>query len=335
MSNSIKYDTSYLPQTLRKGNYSIGVGDAPKGPTSTTGFYSCIVPPSGGYSVYLYKAEKGPAVYCPPNDADLISLTNRIAQANYTTVEQCLAYYGTQSDKVIFNRDYEPIITDGLVSAVDAGFTLSYPRSGSSLYSLGDMSFNGVAANTPTWSSESGGIFTFDGTDDYVSVTNNLGISTVNITNSITVQMAIRMPDFAVGANSQTQIFDIGATPNIYRNQFWTPGFFGSFTWYKNTSNTFSNVFLGYYARLFPSVWTVLTFTLGADGSYAVYTNGVRNNFGTASSFQSWGLGGLSPASTVTCGGQAYDFSHLYIYDRALSSAEVLQNYNAVSTRFI
>ena len=64
---------------LKKGNFWIGTGDVSKGPTSSTGFYNGINPPSGGYTIYLNKASGGPSIYTATNDAQLISLTNLIA----------------------------------------------------------------------------------------------------------------------------------------------------------------------------------------------------------------------------------------------------------------
>jgi len=128
MSNPIKYTTGSESLALNKGNFYIGTGDVGKGPTSNTGYYNGIDPPSGGYTIYLNKASGGPSIYVANNDAQLISLTNVIANASYTTVSECLNYYSTQSDKYCTNRDYEAISTDELIFNMDPGYTASYPR---------------------------------------------------------------------------------------------------------------------------------------------------------------------------------------------------------------
>ena len=132
MPNAIKYSTSAQTLALKKGNFFIGTGDVPKGPTSTTDYWNGITPPGGGYTVYLNKASNGPSIYTCVNDSELITLTNKIAGASYTTAAQCLSYYLTQSDKMCLNRDYESISTNGLVLDLDAGFSCSYPRNGTS-----------------------------------------------------------------------------------------------------------------------------------------------------------------------------------------------------------
>jgi hypothetical protein len=139
MPNAIKYNVSAETLALKKGNFWIGTGDVGKGPTSSTGYYNGITPPSGGYTIYLNKASGGPSIYTVTSDAQLISLTNSIAGQSYTTVNECLVYFAGQTDRICVNRDYESIVTDGLVLNLDAGFTPSYPKVNNY---LGDLSGN-------------------------------------------------------------------------------------------------------------------------------------------------------------------------------------------------
>ena len=105
MPNAIKYNTSAETLALKKGNFYIGTGDVSKGPTSSTGFYNGINPPSGGYTIYLNKANNGPSIYTVTSDAQLITLTNQIAGTSYTTANQCLNYFATQTDKMVLNNN--------------------------------------------------------------------------------------------------------------------------------------------------------------------------------------------------------------------------------------
>jgi hypothetical protein len=168
MPNSIKYNVSAETLALKKGNFWIGTGDVGKGPTSTSGFYNGITPPSGGYTIYLNKASGGPSIYVASNDAELISRTNQIAGTSYTTANECFNYYASQSDKMVFNRDYEGIVTNGLVLNVDAGFTPSYTSSGTTWYDLSYGGNNGTLTNGPTFNSSDGGSIVFDGVDDNI-----------------------------------------------------------------------------------------------------------------------------------------------------------------------
>jgi hypothetical protein len=164
MPNVIKYNISPQSLALRKGNFWIGTGDVSKGTTVNTDYWNGITPPAGGYTIYLNKATQGPAIFVAANDAALISITNRIASTNYSTVTDCLSWFATQTDKMVLNKDYESIITNGLVFNLDAGFIPSYPRSGTTWYDLG-IGNNATAIGSPNFDSISKS-FLFDATDD-------------------------------------------------------------------------------------------------------------------------------------------------------------------------
>jgi hypothetical protein len=149
---------------LKKGNFYIGTGDVGKGPTNVTGYYNGITPPSGGYTIYLNKASGGPSIYTASNDTQLISLTNTIAGASYTTVNECFNYYNGQSDKLCVNRDYESIVTDGLIFNLDANFIASYPRNGTDVYDLSGKGNDGTLINGVGFTNSGVPRFQLDGT---------------------------------------------------------------------------------------------------------------------------------------------------------------------------
>ena len=78
MPNAIKYSTTGDTQSLKKGNFFIGVGDVGKGPTSTTNYYNGITPSTGGYTIYLNKTSGGPSIYVASSDSQLIDFTNKM-----------------------------------------------------------------------------------------------------------------------------------------------------------------------------------------------------------------------------------------------------------------
>jgi len=175
MANAIKYNSSAETLALKAGDFWIGNGDVGKGPTSTTGYYNGITPPTGGYTIYLNKASGGPSIYTCANDIELISITNSIAGTSYTTANECLVYFAGQTDKVVLNRDYEGVVTDGLVLNLDAGFTPSYPKNGTTWYDNSSGGNNGTFTNGPTFNSVDGGSIVFDGTNDYIQTTSPFG----------------------------------------------------------------------------------------------------------------------------------------------------------------
>jgi hypothetical protein len=183
MANPIKYNTSAETLALKKGNFYIGTGDVGKGPTSSTGYYNGVTPPSGGYTIYLNKASDGPAIYTVTNDTQLITLTNKIASATYTTVIECLEYYRTQSDKLVMNYDIPAWSTDGLQIILDAAWVASYPKTGNNWYDTNQGITFVVDNNQPVYVNSSPYYWDFENSrnpgDNFVST---IGTSTYNQT---------------------------------------------------------------------------------------------------------------------------------------------------------
>jgi hypothetical protein len=69
--------------------------------------------------------------------------------------------------------NYSPkIVTDGLVLCLDAANSRSYPGSGTTWFDLSGNGNNGTLANGPTFNANNNGSIVFDGTNDYVEITN-------------------------------------------------------------------------------------------------------------------------------------------------------------------
>ena len=173
MPNTIKFNANTEANALRVGKWHIGVRDVSKGPTSLTGFYNGINPPSSGYTIYQNKASQGPSIMCPSNDDDLILVTNGIANTSYTTINECFDYFAGQSDKFVMFNPINTMVTDDLVTCFMAGTLPSYPRQGTTWYDINDIdSSSGDLENGAAFDSD--GWIDFDGTDDYVDGNNSL-----------------------------------------------------------------------------------------------------------------------------------------------------------------
>ena len=310
MPNLIKYSTASQSLALKTGNYYIGTGDVGKGPTSSTDYYNGITPPSGGYTIYLNKESGGPSIFTPANDSELILFTNKIAGTNYTTVIQCLNYFAGQSDKMVLNRDYEGIITDGLVLNLDAGFTPSYPRSGTTWADISLSGNNGTLINGPTFSGDS---IVFDGTNDYVSTSiSRNGDYTITIIfkiNSLTTDM--RLVGAVSGPGNQFAAGWWGTTFRLWLENTWND------TGFISTTNI---------------IYILSIVQEGTDNK--IYVNGNYNSVisNKTSYFNNLGFGNrfLNSYGSFFNG----DIYTTQIYNRALSAAEVLQNYNATKDRY-
>jgi len=323
MSNPIKYTTGSESLALKKGNFYIGTGDVGKGPTSTTGYYNGIDPPTSGYTIYLNKSTGGPSIYTASNDSELISLTNSIASQSYTTVNECLNYFNGQTDKLCVNRNYEGIVTDGLVFNLDAGFTPSYPRNGTTLYDISNKGNDGSLINGPTFNSSDGGYLVFDGTNDYVNVSNFSGL---NSNPSYTMMTWMQFGNLSLLNYVDSNIMWYGGTSKRAAAALEQKGSKFCSLHYSDdvTFNSFSPVINTPYHA-------VMTYD-SSSRVVKLYVNGSFIQSGTHG-------GNLNITSqTLRVGGGPREWrgkiATSQIYDRVLSADEILQNYNAQKGRF-
>jgi hypothetical protein len=338
MPNSIKYNVSTETLALKKGNFWIGTGDVGKGPTNVTGYYNGITPPAGGFTIYLNKETSGPSIYTVSTEAQLVSLTNTIGAQSFTTSGQCLNWFATQTDKMVFNIDYPAIVTDGLVLNLDAGFTPSYPTTATTWYDVSSGGNNGTLINGPTYSSSNGGVIVFDGVDD------GLTFGSPNMTSSCTVNQWIQplsgsattmRPVVYAAVNSSTAVLysQLVKSSNIWYHQVLVSGYP---TGYAEEMNMYfqSNV-TSFVQNNTPYNFTFTwERTPGVNSTLKTYLNGVfreqqvnTNNY--------W-------ANTASLATSTYTVDYSYkgnigttsFYNRALSASEITQNYNAQKSRF-
>jgi hypothetical protein len=324
MPNAIKYSTSAQTLALKKGNFWIGTGDVGKGPTSVTDYYNGITPPSGGYTIYLNKASGGPSIYTAANDSQLISLSNTIAGQTFATAAAALTWFATQTDKMVFNRDYEGIITNGLIFSVDGGFTPSYPATGNTWYDLTGGN-NPSLINGTSFSSNNGGILVFDGVDDYTTV------NTSNI--SFTTQGTISFWMLADAVESYRNPLQING--GSIRFEEYSPGdtFHGGFLAWNGTDRL---RYLPYPETLTQGAWynVVLTWDTTIGKAVGYLNNSLKFNETLTGSMP-------TTISQVYIGfGFGMDrvwkgkIANTFLYNRALTQAEITQNYNAQKGRF-
>ena len=219
------------------------------------------------------------------------------------------------------------IITDGLALAVDAGSTRSYPGSGTTTTSL-VSSNTGNLTNGVSFSSDNGGAFVFDGVNDYIAFDTTLTFSSANLTSVAWVKLdsypSPQNSSIGFSPDSGTtgfRIYSISATSL----GVWTRhGTGGGVTAIATTNGIPLNE------------WVQVTFVLnGTNGK--LYKNGIQILTGTFTQTPN----ALSSApvwlSRYSGGGYIIDgkTASALLYNRALTAAEVLQNYNAQKNRFI
>ena len=329
MANPIKYSLSPQTLSLRKGNFWIGTGDVDKGPSVTSGYYAGITPPSGGYTIYLSNPGGNYNIVCPPDDSKLLAYCSGELGLNFSSVggsTGALAWFASQTNKMIFNEDYPAIVTNGLILNMDAGFTPSYPRGGTSWYDIGPSGNNGALLNGPTYADNS---IVFDGVDDYV-LTNTL----VNPLLSTGFTFSCTLNYIRTSANDNiiswgNNAFNTG-TGYSFEGRF---RIFGGNSYSLEAAVSSGQTGAPVRAQIFngSNDFTgrtyALDFVYSAGSSLAIFVNGVA---GATASYAGISPFAFTQAVRVARGTDTYLKGSYYTvrgYQRPLSQAEILQNY--------
>ena len=219
--------------------------------------------------------------------------------------------------------NYSPkVVTDGLVLYLDAANSKSYV-SGSTTWNNIVGSNSGTLTNGPTFNSANGGSIAFDGVNDYVNLS-----SSQNLTNPLTICAFINV-SFVTGSNQV--IYGPSANGNdnylsISNNR--------AFLLATQTTDV-NNFSITGNTNIEANKWYHITGIVN-NNITSLYVNGI---FEISSSVQAFTIGSWN--STARIGQRANGqlpfngrIAYIQGYNRALSAQEVLQNYNAIKTRF-
>jgi hypothetical protein len=208
------------------------------------------------------------------------------------------------------------IVTDGLVLYLDAANTRSYVSGSTTWNDISRGGNNGTLTNGPTFNTLNGGSIVFDGVNDYVI--GNCPLINVNVGSCLSLWIKT--------SSTNTQI--IGSCDSGINNGFRFQIF-----------NTTLHYTLGNVADYNTSInisdntWkNIVASTLGSTA--LIYINGVLTNtlnIGTM-------LGNTSNLKLGAFWNNQFPFlgniSNVRLYNRALTTTEVLQNYNSTKSRF-
>jgi len=220
------------------------------------------------------------------------------------------------------------IVTDGLVLCLDAADKNSYSGTGTTWYDLGKNNYNGTLVNGPTFSSNNMGAIVFDGTDDRGSFT-----TPVNSTDNQTYEVWTNAVSGALASSGYAYILHNNSLNSSIGNSFLTIGlkptniYFGAFNGALSTMTT-NITATNSIVRQLVLKWDGSNQYLYADGQLqdSEALSAPIQNFNTITSF-----GDYYNSTFRMILGNIYT---IRIYNRSLSSSEILQNYNATKGRF-
>lgn len=218
-----------------------------------------------------------------------------------------------------------PIVRNGLTLYLDAANKKSYISGSNSWRDLSGNNYTGTLTNTPAFSNANGGIFTFNGTSQFVNLT------TANIAASgnaaRTMLTWIKNPN----AGAQRCIISTGTATNGQSFNLVTYG-------------SAKVGVMGYALDFYPTTGANIT-----DGNWH-FIGAVANGSSTTTTYVDGNLDNTSGTLTYSTTGQNNyigksshvgnenywngSIASVLIYNRALSLSEIQQNFNATKTRF-
>ena len=220
------------------------------------------------------------------------------------------------------------IITDGLVVCLDAADRKSYSGTGSVWYDRTVNKNSATLLNSPGFTASNGGGIVFDGTND--SGYFNAGIVS---TSYQTYEVWTNAVASASAADGFAYILHNNSTGTATGSSYLTIGIKPTQQYYAALNGAYSTMSSGVTA----TSSLIRQIVLSWDGTNQImYVDGevkdsqalsvTPQNFDTITSF-----GDAESATYRMVQGNIYSIK---VYNRALSSAEILQNYTALKSRF-
>jgi hypothetical protein len=230
--------------------------------------------------------------------------------------------------------NYSPkIVTDGLVLYLDAANQYSYVSGSTSWNDISRGGNNGTLINGPTYNSANGGSILCDGVNDYIDCGNSSTV-TQSGNNKLTIDIWVKI----VASNKEALVG--AANQSTFRG--WGLQWIGDVLYFiLRTGNAaqYNYASIMYQNNFFNFIGVYDGTEITSINKGKIYVNGVNqivtNGGGALPTSLDSNLPNFLIGNIINYGGysNAY-FGTIKIYNRALSSTEVLQNYNATKTRF-
>jgi len=216
------------------------------------------------------------------------------------------------------------IVTDGLVLYLDAANPSSYPGTGTTWTDLSGNNNTGTLTNGPSFNGSNGGSIVFDGSTQYGTVPDFSMGSTLTVDAWVKTSSSSVMEIFCRGTNGDTS----GMLFAFVSGQLYGGGNSGS-GW--NSSAL-------YTPTLNDNKWHYVAGVFNQTVNQIIgYVDGILGNTVTSTFL----LGGYTPTNSRIGRNQNGstqfwngNISIMRIYNRLVSTAEILQNYNATKGRF-
>ncbi|MDC0486978.1 cadherin domain-containing protein [Flavobacteriaceae bacterium] len=251
-----------------------------------------------------------------PDGKEILTITpvnNSIFSVSGDTVSS------TQSSNTV--QLISNIVTSGLVLYLDATNQNSYSGSGTKWYDLTGNQNNGTI-NGATYISNDGGSFSFDGSNDYISITDN---STLDITGDITISYSVDLN----GAPTWSPFITKGVIGD-FNYSTWVGADYGIDIDNGSTGSTIKPLYVS-SSEIKNGKFSKITISINSSsGNIKTYVDGILTNT------RSGTLGSVNNSDLVIGKHNNNNYhgagkiGQLLIYNSALTDQQVYQNYDAL-----
>lgn len=211
-----------------------------------------------------------------------------------------------------------PIVTSGLTLQLDAGNTSSYPGSGTTWTDLAGTQQNITLTNSPTFTSGTPAYFTFNGSSQYGTGSGAV-LTTTSYTKSVWFYLNATADNNLISSDTGGHFMYLASSSKIYCGH----ANWGNYQVFPSTANIGLNT------------WYNATLTFNTTDGMVLYLNGTQDSTYTANKTAHGG----NSSTNIGCFGAGGNLlngriAKVYCYDRSLTAAEVLQNYNVDKSQF-
>jgi hypothetical protein len=234
------------------------------------------------------------------------------------------------------SNQYGPkIVTSGLVLCLDGKSTPSYPGSGSSWNDISSFGATCSLVNSPIYTS-SDGSFSFDGVDEYGSITNAQTRS-----NTVTNEIWARPSSLTGGEGGRSTLIRATGSNTLSDTYFALSSLGAILTDMRNSDDASYTLYSTSQGIVVINRWYHIVQVINRpSGNLRIYLNGssVLNSSTSTHNMSYTAAVQIAQQGTNTASAFARRYSGrigaVRIYNRVLSAAEVLQNYNATKGRY-
>ena len=235
------------------------------------------------------------------------------------------------------------IVIDGLVLYYDAANPISYVSGSTSWNDLSKGSNNGTLVNGPTFDNSSAGSIFFDGTNDYSTLGQNLGFSMAPTNVSMLFWVNGNYSNYYLGVFERTTFQSAGLNVPIPYNGWVQVGYIssGSTNYFVINGVRYVSNMLARYSYDFAADRTIYSaadtlFGGPSSPNFAFSLQAASSGYGNPYVWSDKNNRLLGRAQSGIGLSRYFNgnISNVTIYNRTLSTSEVLQNYNTIKGRY-